>query len=226
MEQAWKENFQETQTQTPEGQPENNWQPVEDEDKIRLRNEFTQARQREIDLAIKLAEKDKKSILDLDSDTQKKVVKKLYWLSNLEEVKLIHWENFYEEREDSVNEEEDRITKLETELKLTKYNQSKREVESAIEEIKKTNWAYFEDDTFEERLKDELKYISPELETKNRVARAFSILKSSMSIDNTAYKDLKEKGSYQKADVKTDENKDEDSSVKTEISSIFKRNIR
>lgn len=226
VEQTLDKDFQDNNTQAPEGQPDNNTQPVEDEDKIRLRNEFTQARQREIELATQLAERDKKTILSLDSDTQKKVVKRLYGLSNLEEVKLIHWENFYEEREGSESEEEDRLSKLEKELKLTKYNQSKKEIDNAIWKVKEQNAIYFEDNSFEDKLKDELKYISTELDTNERVRRAFSILKSSWVNENSAaYKELKDRGSYQKADI-TINNKEEEDSVKTEISSIFKRNIR
>jgi hypothetical protein len=78
VEQTLDKDFPNTENQTPEGQSENNTQPVEDEDKIRLRNEFTQARQREIELATQLAEVNKKSILNLDPETQKKVVKRLY----------------------------------------------------------------------------------------------------------------------------------------------------
>lgn len=224
MQQAWKENLQEEKNQTPEeGQTENQTQPVEDEDKIRLRNEFTQARQREIELATQLAERDKKSILNLDYETQKKVVKKLYWLDNLEDVKAIHWENFYEIKEDN-DEDEDRTSRLEKELKLLKYNQSKREIDWAIDEVKKDSSIYFEDESFEDKLRQEIRYISPDLDTKERVQRAFSILRNSdISESDKAYKSIRDKWTLSQADIETDNNTEEDEDIKKEFSSIFSR---
>lgn len=150
---------------------------VKEEDYKSLQAEFTRTKQSTIDLAIKLANKDKQSILEIgDKKLQDKVIKEIYWLNNIEEVKLIHWDTFYKERENEEDENEDKFSKLERELKLMKYNQSKSEIEKAIEDYKKENKDFFEQSWNEEKLRDELKYISTEISPEDRVKRAWKII--------------------------------------------------
>lgn len=48
--------------------------------------------------AMRLVEKDKSEILNIpDKKLQNKIIKEIWWLDNLDELKLIHWDNFYKE---------------------------------------------------------------------------------------------------------------------------------
>lgn len=177
---------------------------VREDDYKNLQSSYTKANQERIELATKLAEKDKSSILDIkDKKLQDKVIKELYWLNNLDEVKIIHWDKFYEDRTDE-DDDEDRTSKLEKELKILKYTQTKGEINSAIEEYKKENPIHFEDGEAEDKLKEELSYISDTLPHKERVRRAATIV---FWNKREAYDALKEKGTFVKADDKSDENK-------------------
>lgn len=150
------------------------WEWVNADDYKSLQSEFTKTRQAQIDLAVKLATTDKKSILELDKDLQDKVVKKLYWLDNLEEVKLIHWENFYKEKVEDVDDD-DELTRIKKELELIKFNQNKSSLEGAIEQFKKDNKDFFKSEDAEMKLRNEIKYISSDLSPNERINRAFRI---------------------------------------------------
>ena len=109
MEQAWNTEFL-NNTASWDGQAE---QTIKVEDYKNLQSEFTKSRQSEIDLAIKLARKDKSEILNIkDYKIQSKVIKELYGLDNLEDVKLIHWEEFYKEKETEDEDGSDELTKI------------------------------------------------------------------------------------------------------------------
>ena len=150
---------------------------IKEEDYKNLQSFSTRANQERIDLAIKLANKDKKSILEItDKKLQNKVVKEIYNLDNIEEVKLIHWANFYEEREDADEDELSELDKMKRELSLLKYSQSKSEIEWAIEKYKEENKDLFKDEEQEIKFRDELKYISSDLPTKERISRASKIV--------------------------------------------------
>lgn len=188
MEQADKKEFLEW-TEPVEGQA-----VIKEEDHKSLQAAFTKTRQREIALEVKLASKDKKSILEIeDKKLQDKVIKEIYWLNNLEELKLIHWETFYKEKEeDAEGSDDDRISKLEKELKLSKYYQSKLDLDWAIDEYKKANPLAFEDEWVEDKIIEELKYISSDLSTKERVRRAATIVLGNNSNIDVWYAALKQ----------------------------------
>jgi hypothetical protein len=64
---------------------------VKEEDYKSLQAEYTRANQEKINLAVKLANIDKKSIIEIgDKKLQDKVIKEIYGLNNIDEVKLIH----------------------------------------------------------------------------------------------------------------------------------------
>lgn len=194
---------------------------IKEEDYKNLQSSYTRANQERIELAVKLAEKDKSSILDIkDRKLQEKVIKEIYNLNNIEEVKVIHWDKFYEERSNDYNEDDDKMSMLEKELKLLKYSQTKWELESSINEYKKSNPLMFEDEWAEDKLKEELSYISDSLPIKERVRRAASIVfwNNNSPVDK-AYLDLKEKWAYIKGDEKeTNETKTKNSD---ELDNIF-----
>ena len=182
---------------------------IREDDYKNLQSSYTKANQERIELATRLAEKDKSYILDIkDRKLQDKVIKEIYWLNNLEEVKVIHWDKFYETRDDYNDDDEDRTAKLEKELKILKYTQTKWEIESAILEYKKENKILFEDSEVEDKLREELTYISDKLPHKERVKRAASIIFwfKNNPVDN-AYAELKEKWAYIKWDDKSSNNK-------------------
>lgn len=189
MEQAWNTEFL-NNTAPVDGQAE---QTIKVEDYKNLQSEFTKSRQSEIDLAIKLARKDKSEILNIkDYKIQSKVIKELYGLDNLEDVKLIHWEEFYKEKETEDGDDSDELTKIRNELKLLKYSQNKSELENSFEEFKKENKDLFLSEWAEERLKEELKYISSELPTKERIKRAAKVV-FAISPTDAAYLSLVQK---------------------------------
>lgn len=66
-----------------------------------------------------------------------------------------------------------------------KYNSSKSEVENAIKDYKLTNPQYFVDPTAEDKLREELKFISGELPIGERIKKA-SHIALSPSYDPTA----------------------------------------
>ena len=212
------EDLHKEDIQTPEGQPEDN--KPENEEMVKLRNEFTQARQREINASIKLAERDKSSILDLDPETQKKVVKHIYWYNSIEEVKHILWDKFYEHKESEVDEEEDRYASLEKRLKLNEYQQGQKELDREIEGIKTKNPLAFENPEVEQKIRDELKYISADLPLEDRVKRAASLV-----VGNTddLWRRLKSEGSFSPAKKQGTEENEAKESSKSEINDIFGR---
>jgi len=213
--QTQEENLHEEENQTPEGQADKQ-EPSENE--IRLRNEFTQARQREINASIKLAEKDKSSILDLDVETQKKVVKHIYWYNSIEEVKAVLGDDFYKEREEAGDQEEDRIASLEQRLKLSEYQQWVKELDREIESIKAKNPLAFENPEVEQKIRDEVKYISSSLSLDERVKRAASLV-----VWNTddLWRSLKQTWNYTPAKKESKEEKNTKTS--DEIGEIFGR---
>lgn len=212
------EEFQEQNNASDEGQA-----TVNEERYKNLQAEYTKVRQWEIALAVKLANKDKKSILEIeDKKLQEKVIKEIYGLNNLEEVKLIHWDTFYKTDEEKGDDEWDKYSSLEKEFKLMKFHQQKSEIEAAVEAIKKEQPLLFENKANEEKLIEELKYISTELPAAERVKRATSVLMSHLSPTDLWYLMMKEKGGlYVKWNDKKDE--EEASDTKKEVSAIFGR---
>lgn len=161
-------------------QTSQNWEQVDkkysEEEYKNLQSAFTKANQDKINTYIKLAEKDKKEIILIeDKKLQNKVIKELYWLDNIEELKLIHWDNFFEDKKKDWDDDISDIERLNKELKLLKYNQTKGELEKAIIDYKKENAVIFTDNTAEDKLREELKYISSELPISERISRASKI---------------------------------------------------
>jgi pyridoxal biosynthesis lyase PdxS len=169
---------------TQEGQAANT-ATINEEDYKSLQSEFTKTRQREIDMAIKLVSKDKKELLAIqDKKLQEKVIKEVYGLANLEEVKLIHGNQFWEDGNNNTNDydNDDNISQIRKELDLMKYRSEKDTIEKEINSFKKENAILFDTEDAEDRLRDELKYISKELPAEERIKRAskaaFGILKN------------------------------------------------
>ena len=220
----------ENKQQTANAELQNNWasgnwqaqQSVNADDYKSLQSEFTKTRQAQIDLAVKLASTDKKSILELDKDLQDKVIKKIYWLDNLEELKLIHWDSFYKAKDNSDEDEEDELTRIKKELELIKYNQNKSSLEWAIEQFKKDNKDIFNNEDAESKLRNELKYISTELNPNERINRAFRIA-FGINPTDAAYLAMKETVTKGWNSNSQQSNWASKSSVEDEIKAIFRK---
>lgn len=157
-------------TQTPEGHVEEKEGNEFEERYKNLESTFTKANQEKIEFAKKLIEKDKSEILNIkDVKLQNKIIKDTYWYDNLAELQAIHWENFYNE-EDKWDSDMD---ELKQKLKLMEYRTQKTEVDTAINSYIKDAWITDEDAMI--KLSDEIKYISSELDIKERVQRAGKI---------------------------------------------------
>ena len=198
---------------------------VREEDYKSLQAEYTRANQEKINLAVKLATKDKKSIIEIsDRKLQDKVIKEIYWLNNIDEVKLIHWNTFYNETAQE-EDDDDKFSKLERELKIMKYNQTKGELERFIEDYKKENKILFEWADAEDRLRDEIKYVSSELTAEERVKRAAKIAFGITNNPNdAAYLKLIQSQNFVKWWEEL--NKEEKTKIQDEISSIFRKKIK
>lgn len=142
---------------------------------------------------VKLAEKHPEEILEMETEMQNKVIKKIYGYDNLEELKLIQWDNFYQsDDEKEVSDTED----LKKQVKLMEYKNKKSELNRAMEDYKRDNKKIFEDNTdAEDKIQAELELISDKLSSKERIERAAKIVYGNNYVDNTteAYLSMQEK---------------------------------
>ena len=219
MQQASEDELQ-NQVESEEGQP--TVTATTEEDYKSLQSEFTRTQQDRISAYVKLATKDKKEILDItDRKIQSKVVRELYGLDNVEEVEVIYGKDFWNEKKVEDNsDEDDKYLKLEKEIKLTRFQQEKRELDSAIQAIKDKNALSFENPETEEKLRDELRYISKELPLEERIKRASQIV-----LGNTTsnWSSVKETTNMQVKGQSNSDKTQEDSELKKQIKEAFRR---
>ena len=154
-----------------------------------LQPEYDRWNDEKYKLALELTKANKWSLLSMSTKVQNKVIKELYWLNNIEELKLIHWDNFFTRKNDEEEEKTDN-EKLLQEIKLIKYNQTKNEIDSEIENLKKENKELFLEWWAEDKLREELKYLSDNLPIKERIKRAAKIALMP-NVDNTTAAYLK-----------------------------------
>lgn len=207
----------------------NMWNPIDgqvttttmysEEDYKNAQSFWTKKAQWEMTFAMKLVEKDKSEILNIpDKKLQNKIIKEIWWLDNLDELKLIHWDNFYKEHK-SEDEELSDIERLNKELLLLKHNQAKTQLENEINDYVKTNPHLFKNEWNMDLLLEELRYISSDLSIKDRINRASKIAFWVNNVNNW-YLSLHSQWAY----VEWGSNeKDEGNSTKEEISNIFSR---
>lgn len=139
-----------------------------DEDYKNLQAFATRNRQTAIELAMKLADVNPKTILEIgDKELQKKVIQNKYWLNSVDELTLIYWNDLSEERSnnggdnsnDEIKQLRQNILKIETDKEIEKY-------------ILKNNL----DESAFERIKEELSYFSHTISIKDRVEKAAKII--------------------------------------------------
>lgn len=145
-------------------------------DKLALQSEYTRTRQALIESNVELAKANPTYLNSIkDTKLQNSVVKQLYGFDTYEQAVAVLGQDFNAPSEEGGNGDEDRTLKLEREIKLMKYNSSKSEVENAIKDYKLTNPQYFVDPSAEDKLREELKFISGELPVSERIKRASQI---------------------------------------------------
>lgn len=122
-----------------------------------------------------LAETNPKSILDMDTKMQNKIIKKVYWYENLEELTLLLWDNFYDDKSDE-DKDDDKMSILEKEVKILKYQRDRDWMDRALENFQLKNEKLLkEDDGAFDRLRKEIEYISDKLPANERIERASKI---------------------------------------------------
>lgn len=139
----------------------------EEADKKALQAEYTRNRQYLIDVAMEQAKANPKSIATIkDEKLQSTIVRQLYNVDNYAQLVAIYGENFDNNNEQSPDEE------LKRKVKVLEFNAQKSEVEQAIREYKLSNPELFADAGNEEKLREELRYISGDLPPADRISRA------------------------------------------------------
>jgi len=182
--------FQEN-NHNPEGQDDKNKTYTADEYK-NLQAFGTKANQWLIDVSKQLAEADPKSILWMNAQIQNKVIKDLYGYDNLDELKVM-LPDLFEEKEENNNSysgEDDVIVQMKKEQELLKMKLNRKDVDDEIEKFTLSNdEAVKSIPNFNEKVMEELKYISNELPTKQRVERATKLI-SGNDVNVEAYLNL------------------------------------
>ena len=163
---------------------------VDEEVYKNLQSEYTRNRQNQIKMAVKLVEKDKRELLGLEKDLQDKVIREVYGLENITELKAVYWDEFYKDGWDNDlywNDDDDKTSRLEQEIKILRHRQEKKEIDDAIESFRNNNKVLFDLENSEERIREELKYISSELPVNERVMRAWKAAFGAISSSDALY---------------------------------------
>ena len=174
-------------TSQTDGQDENNKEDFEKRFQD-TQAAYTKARQNEINMAKLLVENDPANIERIsDEVVQKKILREKYWVDTLEELKIIH-PDYNKKPEQEDDDWLTQVEKLEREVKLMKFQNTKTKTNEAIEGIKeqyKDVVATIPD--FEQKLSSELKSVSEQLTPKERVEKAFKLVASSDINSANAY---------------------------------------
>jgi len=151
---------------------------------------FTKANQERIDMAKLLVDSDPINITKIsDEKIRNKIISEKYGVDNLEELKLFHPEVLRPKKDK--DDEEDELTEVERlrkEVNLMKYKDRKTKTKEVLETVISANKdivATIPD--FEDKINEELKYISDELSPKDRVTKAFKLVAGSDSSQADAY---------------------------------------
>lgn len=153
----------------------------------------TKARQWELKALTKLVQQNPSELKNIeDKKALKTILESEFNVSSLDELEIINpnvfkWDNENDNNED-FDDEDDRYSKLEKKIKLMEYKETKGAVQDAINSVKANNSLVVETiPNFEDKLEEEMKYISSDLSPKERVNRAFKILTNSSESSFEAY---------------------------------------
>jgi hypothetical protein len=132
----------------------------------------TKARQNEIANAIRLAKLDPKSVNEIgDIKVQNAVVKEVYGLDTLAQVKEVYGDSFHDKK-DGNDDGEDEISSIKKEFKLLKVKTEADAVKNAINALKASNPNLLKSEQDEETLRREMSLISASLPPEERVKKA------------------------------------------------------
>lgn len=163
---------------------------VPEDDYKNLQAFATRTRQQYIKMAIDVAEANPQSISTIeDKSVQDAVVKHKYGFDSYDQLVAVMWDNFSQSNSKSEDEDENIWnTKLEKEVRLLRYQQEKSEIDNAIREYKMSNPQLFTEEGSEQKLRDEMKYISNQLPVNERIRRGAQIaLVSNVDPTNVAF---------------------------------------
>jgi hypothetical protein len=162
---------------------------IPQEDYKSLQSEYTRNRQVLFDTSLKLAKGNPQEILDIsDKKIQSSVIKELYWVDDISELKMVYWERFWET--DSEKELSD-LEKLTKEVNLLKFKDKKSSLDWEILKFKLSNPHLFVNWNEEEVLKEKLNYISKDIPLNEAIEMASIItFWKDYKNPNSVYKEL------------------------------------
>ena len=145
---------------------------------------------------IKIATLDPKSIAGMDKKMQNKVISDIYWYNNIEELKLIQWEEFWKSGEDQELTDSEELTRK---VKMLELKNRQSTTTQAIKDFLRDNKKILKDDDGAyEKIAEELPLISESLSAEERVEKAVRILywDPKNYVDNTTntYLSMQEQG--------------------------------
>lgn len=157
----------------PEGQAQTESEGVIEVSKYKsLESEYTRNRQNLIKAEVRLAKADPSRIKELQDDVklQNAVIKEVYGLANLSELRAVYGENFSSPI-DGVDED-DEVSVIKRELNLLKFKASVSESEKAMVDFKASNPHFFSENDAEEKIREKMDFISSSLPASERIAMA------------------------------------------------------
>lgn len=174
----------ETEGFTEEDSQSKEWHnTVNEKDYLKTKDSFTQTRQSFLNFCETQVDKDPNSIYDIkDSSVQKKILQKKFsvdTIEELEEIKAINPELFWEEAPQEVIEEsgEDRQRKMEKELERLIYREKKEKEKQAIKMVMDNNPNITSQvDWFEDKMREEMKNFSDTLTIEQKAEKALWLL--------------------------------------------------
>lgn len=121
-----------------------------------------------------------------DEKIRNKILQEKYWVDNLEELKVMFPD--YAKKDDWEDEDLSELEQLKQQVKLMQHNNKKTKTKEAIENIAEKNQDIIKQiPDFEEKLTEELKYISDNIDPNERVKKAFSLLSGQVPNSATLY---------------------------------------
>ena len=149
---------------------------------------FTKARQQEIELAKLLVEQNPANIDKITNEVVKnKILNEKYGVENMEELKVM-FPDYAKSQNDDDEDDATEIDKIKRELELIKYKNKKNRTKEALENIALMNKDVVSTiDDFEQKMKDELKFISESVEPSERMKKAFKLVVGSNGNSADAY---------------------------------------
>lgn len=158
---------------------------ISEQDYKNLQAFATRASQQLAEMAKKVAETNPAELRTFDEKLQKKVIKDVYGYTDLEELEIAMPELFTDDsaksknkkqkKEEEYDEDDNEILTLKKEFALHKKRMEERELN--VELVKAISEASLSNiDGIENKIIEELKYISKELPIENRIKKAISLI--------------------------------------------------